>query len=222
MNAPPKTRSGQHRCLTAFAPAIATPPEMVDVVFDLTAEMLPPGHEWPLYQAVSRLAPWFGDSPHSGIHPIRGTRAEDGTLVVAKRAKLVVRMPRDRVCAASILEGATLGLGSTTARLGQGTFRKFRPSPTLYSPRVATGDAEEMAFAVRIAGELEALGIRGSIICGKRVEVAYGQGVVAAYSVAVTGLNEADSILLQSAGLGIARPVGCGLFVPHKTISAAQ
>ncbi len=195
---------------------------MVDVVFELTAEMLPPGYEWPLYQAVARLAPWFGESPHSGIHPIRGTCNEEGTLLVPRRAKLVMRMPRDRVCAASILEGATLGLGSTTAKLGQGTFRKFRPAPTLYSPRVATGDDEEMAFAVRVAGELESLGIRGSIICGKRAQVAYGEGVVTAFGVAVVGLNEADSLLLQSAGLGIARSVGCGLFVPHKVISTAQ
>lgn len=218
------TRAAPRRkraCLPAPAPAMS-PPEMVDVAFDLIAESLPEGYEWPLYHAIARLAPWIEDSHHAGIHPIRGARSADGGLLVARRAKLVVRMPRDRVCAASVLEGAVLDLGSTSVKVGQGAFRRFRFAPTLYSPRVAMGEADEQAFTARAAAELERLGIRRPFLCGRRVEVIFDGRAHAAFSVAVHDLVEAQSLLLQSAGLGNGRAVGCGLFVPHKTIAATQ
>jgi CRISPR-associated protein Cas6 len=211
-------RRQARRCLVAVA-TTSSPPEMVDVVFDLAARALPAGFEWPLYLAISALAPWIADSPHAGVHPLRGTRLADGGLLVARRAKLVVRMPRDRVCAASVLEGATLDLGAATVRVGQGTFRKLRSASTLYSPRVAMGAEEEDAFCRRVGAALESLDVRRPFLCGRRVEVAFDGRTHMAFSLAVHGLDEAQSLLLQRAGLGAGRPVGCGLFVPHKTIT---
>jgi CRISPR-associated protein Cas6 len=204
------------------AGATSCPPEMVDVVFDLAAGGLPAGFEWPLYRAVAQLAPWIEDSPHAGIHPVRGARAADGSLLVARRAKLAVRMPRDRVCAASVLEGAVLDLGTTTVKVGQGTFRRLRFAPTLYSPRVSMGEDEEPAFCARVAAALGELGIDRPFLCGRRVEVSYEERTHVAFSVAVHGLAESHSLLLQGAGLGRGHAVGCGLFVPHKTITAAE
>jgi CRISPR-associated protein Cas6 len=206
----------------AAAPAAAATPEMVDVAFDLSAPALPAGFEWPLYLAVSTLAPWIADSPQAGVHPLRGSRLADGGLLVARRAKLMVRMPRDRVCAASVLEGAALEVAGTTVRVGQGTFRKFRPAPTLYSPRVVMGAEQEDAFCARVESALERLAIRRAFLCGRRVEVIFDGRTHAAFSVAVHGLDEAQSLLLQAAGLGSGHPVGCGLFVPHKTIAGLE
>lgn len=196
--------------------------DMVDIAFDFSAQALPAGFEWPLYLAVAELAPWIADSPHAGVHPLRGSRLADGGLLVARRAKLTVRMPRDRACSASVLEGATLALGRASARVGQGTFRKFRPSPTLYSPRVVLGADQEDAFCAGVESALDRLAIRRSFLCGRRVEVMFDGRAHAAFSVAVHGLDEAQSLLLQAAGLGAGRSVGCGLFVPHKTITGLE
>lgn len=196
--------------------------DMVDIAFDFSAQALPAGFEWPLYLAVAGLAPWIADSPHAGVHPLRGSRLADGGLLVARRAKLTVRMPRDRACSASVLEGATLEVGRTRAKVGQGVFRKFRPAPTLYSPRVVMGADQEEAFCARVESALERLAIRRSFLCGRRVEVMFDGRAHAAFSVAVHGLDEAQSLLLQGAGLGAGRPVGCGLFVPHKTITGLE
>ena len=204
------------------APAAAPLPEMVDVVFDLSASVLPEGYEWPLYEAIAKRAPWIAESPHAGIHPIRGARSAGGILFVARRAKLVVRMPRDRVCAASVLEGAVLDIGAATVKLGQGSFRRFQPAATLYSQRVVLGESEEKAFVARVAAELGGLEIRRPFLCGRRVDVRFEDRTHAAFSVAVHDLGDAQSLLLQRAGLGLARAVGCGLFVPHKTIVAAE
>lgn len=197
-------------------------PDMVDVVLDIAATgSMPVGFEWPLYQGIVRLAPWLEDSPHAGILPLRGARLADGALLLARRAKLVVRMPRDRVCAASVLEGAALDLGGTRLTIGHGTFRKLRTTSTLYSPRVALGESDEAAFSRRLAGELRRLRIDRPFLCGRRVDVEFEQKPQPAYGVAVHGLSDAESLLLQAAGLGRGHAVGCGLFVPHKAIGAS-
>lgn len=197
-------------------------PEMVDVAFGMEAQRLPADYEWPLYREVVRVAPWIARIARAGIHPVRAVSGGDGTLLVARRAKLVVRMPRDRMCAASALEGAVLHVGEVTVKLGEGVFRRLEPSATLYSPRVVTGDDDESAFSEHLARELEELGVARPFICGRRATVRLEEGPAAAFGVAVHGLGEAASILLQDAGLGRGRAIGCGMLVPHKVIMAAQ
>lgn len=211
-------------CLHEAPVAPVSPPEMVDVAFELGPVNggLPEGFEWPLYREVARLAPWLGESAHSGIHPLRGSRMPDGSLLLARRAKLVVRMPRDRVCAASALERAELDVGGVPVTVGSGTFRKLRPAGTLYSPFVAMGESEEARFSERVAEALRRLDIHNRFLCGRRALVRFEGRVHTAFSVAVHGLGEFPSLLLQHAGLGRGHAVGCGLFVPHKAIEAAE
>ncbi len=209
-------------CGTARAHPVARElPEMVDVVFDLLGESLPAGYEWPLFRAIARAAPWIADVPQAGVHPVRGNRVPEGGLLLARRAKLVVRMPRDRVCAASVLEQTVLDLGGASVKLGQGTFRKLAPAPTLFSARVTTGEADEIRFLETVEESMAALGVEGQVICGRRLTVQLAEGPASAFGVAVHGLGEAHSLRLQAAGLGIGHEVGCGLLVPHKTIVAA-
>jgi CRISPR-associated protein Cas6 len=203
-------------------PAAAQLPEMVDVVFGLAGERLAQGFELPLFREIARVVPWIRNTPRAGVLPVRGPRTAEGGVLITHRSRIVIRLPRDRVCSASALERASLRVGDATLTVGEGTFRKHQPAATLYSPRVATGDSDEGRFVVVIEEELAALGVRGRVICGRRVEVELEEGRVTAYPVAVHGLRESDSLLLQRAGLGRGQPVGCGLFIPHKTIVAAE
>ena len=204
------------------AQACVAPPEMVDVAFELAAPFLPCEYEWPLFRALARVAPWLESVQAAGVHPLRATPSADGTYLLARRAKLVVRLPRDRVCAASILEGAMLDLGGgVIAALGHGTLRSLEPAPTVYSARVVTGDDDEAPFTARVAEALDALGVHRPIVCGKRSRVALAGGSATAFSVAVHGLGDTASLLLQRAGIGGGRAIGCGLFVPHKAIVTA-
>ena len=203
-------------------PVAAQLPEMVDVVFGLTGDNLPRGFELPLFREVARVVPWIANTPRAGILPLRGQRTADGGFMVAHRTRLVVRLPRDRVCSASALERATLRVGEATLTIGEGTFRKHQPAATLYSSRVTTGEADESRFVAIIEEELATLGVRGRVICGRRVEIELEEGSLTAFPVAVHDLRDPDSLLLQRAGLGRGQPVGCGLFIPHKTIVAAE
>jgi CRISPR-associated protein Cas6 len=199
-------------------------PEMVDVVFPLAGESLPRDFEWPLFREIARVLPWLAKTPHAGVLPIKGPRTAEGGVMVTHRTRIVIRLPRDRVCSASALERQSLRVGDATLSVGEGTFRKHLAASTLYSPRVTTGEADEVRFMAVIEEEIAALGARGRILCGRRVEVELeeGRGRVPAFPVAVHDLRDADSLLLQRAGLGRGQPVGCGLLVPHKTIVAAE
>jgi CRISPR-associated protein Cas6 len=202
--------------------AVPATPEMVDVAFGLAGENLPRGHEWALFREVARLVPWIAKTPRAGILPVRGPRTAEGGVMITHRSRIVIRLPRDRVCSASAIERETLRVGSAELTVGTGSFRSHQPAATLYSPRVATGEADEVRFLEILEEEMRSLGVRGRLICGRRVEVELEEGRVAAYPVAVHDLREADSLLLQRVGLGRGQPVGCGLFVPHKTIVAAE
>jgi CRISPR-associated protein Cas6 len=205
-------------------PAADQLPEMVDVVFALAGESLPRDFEWPLYREITRVLPWLARTPHTGVLPMKGPRTAEGGIMITHRTRLVLRLPRDRVCSSSALERASLEVGGASVTVGEGTFRKHLAASTLYSPRVATGEGDEMRFMAVIEEEIAALGVRGRIICGRRVEVELdeGRGRVSAFPVAVHDLREADSLLLQRAGIGRGQPVGCGLLIPHKTIVAAE
>lgn len=203
-------------------PAASLLPEMVDVVFAVEGDSLPRDFEWPLFREIIRVLPWLAKTPRTGVLPLKGPRTAEGATMITHRTRIVIRLPRDRVCSASALERATLRVGGTTLTVGEGTFRKHLATPTLYSPRVATGEADEARFTAVIEEEIAALGVSGRIICGRRVEVELEEGPATAFPVAVHDLRDVDSLLLQRAGLGRGQPVGCGLLIPHKTIVAAE
>jgi len=192
--------------------------DVVDIVLDLESEPLAAGFEAPLYEAVVRKLPWLEGLPGAGIHPLRCTAGAGGEWLVARRAKLMIRIPREKVCAASVLEGASLTVGSSRLRVGQGTFRRLAAAATLFSPRVVTGDEEEAGFLANARAELDRLGVRGRLICGRRSTV---QGR-AAWSLAVHDLASVDSLALQRRGVGELRHLGCGILLPHKTIQTPE
>lgn len=201
-------------------PRAVLPVEMVDVAFDLSADTLPAHYEWALYRSVARAAPWLRGVAGAGIHPLRAAPGAGGSLVLAHPAELVLRMPRERLCAASVLEGAVLDVAGARVELGQGVLRGFVPCPTLHSTRVVTGDEREKTFAASIAAELRRLGIDRPFTCVRRADVGLEDGPAAAYGVAVRGLGAAASVLLQTVGLGKGRAIGCGLFVPDEAAVA--
>jgi CRISPR-associated protein Cas6 len=203
-------------------PATALLTEMVDVAFGVQGDCLPRDFEWALFREVTRVLPWLAKTPRTGILPIKGPRTAEGGTMITHRSRIVIRLPRDRVCSASALERATLRVGGTTLTVGEGTFRKHLATPTLYSPRVTTGEDDEARFTALVEEEIAALGVSGRIICGRRVRVELEEGPATAFPVAVHDLRDVDSLLLQRAGLGRGQPVGCGLLVPHKTIVAAE
>jgi len=78
-------------------------PPVLDVVFDVEGASLPSDNAWPLLQGIERRLPWFGTEALAGVHPLRSVPTSYGVVLLAQRAKLVLRVPEKRLSYALLL-----------------------------------------------------------------------------------------------------------------------
>jgi CRISPR-associated protein Cas6 len=192
--------------------------DVVDVAFSVRGEAVDPDYAYALLQAVSRVLAWIAHEPRAGIHPLKGATASGERLVLARRAQLVLRLPRERVAEASALRGSRFDLGGQV-EVGEAAVRELTPYPVLYSHFVSMGIDAEEDFVLEAARLVTAARIECKLIVGKRRQARSGEGRVSGYSLMLHGLSAAHSLQAQGAGLGGNRMLGCGIFVPHKSIA---
>lgn len=189
-----------------------------DVQFDLNGLELPEDHGQILCQALLAYLPWLADAPEAGIHPIHGAASGRGTLVINRRAKLVLRLPLERLGDAAALTGKTMDLGCGPIGIGPLKEKPLIPFHYLYAPFVDLGTTDEAEFLAAARTELEILGVQGGLIPGKQRKMHAPDGDIGGYSLMLHDVSLAHSILMQERGLGRNRIRGCGIFVPHKSI----
>ncbi|MDP1733026.1 MAG: type I-MYXAN CRISPR-associated protein Cas6/Cmx6 [Sulfuritalea sp.] len=195
---------------------------MADVVFSLEDGTVGNDHVYALSLAVRRALPWFDDEPDAGILPLSGlARGSDGMSFVGRRSRLVLRLPMRRVASADFLAGARLDLDGATLTVGASSVRPLFPARgVVYSHFVSVGADDEVAFLERCASLLAERGLKPQLVTGKARELRTEEGVVRGFSLMLHGLGAADSLAAQEAGLGAHRALGCGLFIPHKSVAA--
>ena len=194
---------------------------VVDVLFGLSGTLVPADCAAALDVAVTAALPWFEAEPRAGIHPLRAAPSTHGTLVLARRARLMVRVPAARAAATLALAGHGLDLGGEPVTVGAGYLRALAPSATLFAQRVASGSRDERAFHDQVVRWLAELGVRCEFISGRARSVGAEGREVVGYSLALHGLDPADSLRVQAEGLGGERRLGFGIFVPHKAIATS-
>ena len=203
--------------------------QIVDAVFAIDCPTLPVDHAYALSQAVEAALPWFAEEPRAGLHTVHGaasgsgwTRPEgaDALLQLSQRARLALRLPASRLQDAAALSGRTLEVAGWPLRVGKMTPRPLARITTLFSRCVVLEAPDEEAFIEMATAELATLGIRAErMLCGRVTPVATPSRTYEARSLMLAGLSLEHSILLQQAGLGAERRLGCGVFIPHKDIA---
>ena len=203
--------------------------EVVDAVFAIECRSLPVDHAWALSAAIQAALPWFADEPQAGLHTVHGAASgagwqrpegEDALLQLSHRTRLVLRIPESRMQDAAALTGRTLEVASFPMRVGRLSPRPLARIASLFSRGVllAAADREE-DFLAAAARELGALGIAaGTMLCGRDVTLATPQRTYRTRSLMLTVATPAQSLALQRHGVGEARKLGCGLFIPHKDV----
>jgi len=195
--------------------------DAVDVAFALKGGTIPADHGWRLFRLLAERLAWLEAEERAGVHPIRGSRSGSGAaeLYVGGRGRLMLRLPEDRAEQSFTLTGSRLELGDGI-EIGAAQLRPLFAHGTLYSPFVAMGTDEEIAFQRAMNEELQQAGIECKVICGKaRRAQADGTDIIG-FSVMLHALSPEHSIRMQQAGLGGARRLGCGIFVPHRSAAA--
>lgn len=222
----------------------------VDVAFPLTGKTLPLDHGYALFGAVSRVLPQLHDNRDWGLHPVLGARIGDaltlerrsfvklrvpaaaiGELLVlagkqldvdghqvalgvprvfplAPSASLVARM----VTVAGVLDGKAPRDDEQGQRdaLRDSVRRKLAHLPLEQDPeRVEIGVGRR--HVLRIGQKRQRR--RGG------VEVV-DRDIVVGFQVALEGLEATASLVVQGAGVGGRRHLGCGIFCPAPRVRA--
>ncbi len=192
---------------------------VVDVVFGLEGTSLPAEYAYELWREVRQRLPWLADEAGAGIHPLKTSPGGEGVVLLARRAKLVLRMPERRIRDALPLAGSRLDVGTGLA-VSEGAAKPLHPWHTLHAQQVATSARDEAAFGDEVARWLAARAVVCEFITGRRRTHRAGAREITGFSVVLHGVKPADSLSLQFEGIGDERGLGWGLFVPYKSILA--
>lgn len=197
-------------------------PHMIDLQFDLVGSTIPADSALLLAQEVQKILPWLTDDPQAGIQLLKGaqTNSGDATVNINRRAKLFLRVPQTRVNDAETLVGHTLDLAGHKLLIGNFKSRAFTPFSNIYAHFVDTGSASEEQFVQDVMRELDGhFQLRCGFICGKQQTLQGPDGIVHGYSLMLHDLPPHKSLRLQDEGMGHNRLLGCGIFIPHKSIA---
>lgn len=201
----------------------------LDLVFPAGGGPLPTDHAYPLYAALSHLAPAFHD-PVALLRfaPVSGIGQPDGTLQLSPHSCLRVRLPDDAVRLALPLAGKKLDIAGAGVRLGVPSVRTLVAAPAVVARIVTFKNADTPdQFLATARAKLAELGVTGEPslpihIDGerggepKRRVVRVKGAAIVGYSLLVSELSAADSLKLQEQGLGGRTHLGCGFFTPAK------
>ena len=191
-----------------------------DVQFSLTGYSIPIDHSYALFKELNRLLPWLAEEPLGGVHAIHGADSGAGELILNKRAKLVIRVATERVAELNSLSGQTITLEGHSLSIGAAKAKPLSLHTPLFAHCVTTGSEDELDFANDILRMLDEMEIDSRFICGRRQAIKTDKGLVSGFSLMLHGLPVEHSILVQQQGLGTNRKIGCGIFIPHKSINA--
>jgi CRISPR-associated protein Cas6 len=192
---------------------------MLDVAFAISGETIDAAYAVSLYEALARQLQWLEQEPAAGVFSIRGLTHSADALLIGGRTRVVLRVPAGRVADCQRLRGQCIDLPQPL-RIGAVTARELLPFPVLYARLVITGSEAEADFLAEVQAELKAVDVDSEVIVGRRGALQIGGRSEVGYSVMLHGLTPEESILMQERGLGRHRKLGCGLFVPHKSVAA--
>ena len=207
------------------------PEDVVDLLFKIDCPQLPLDHAYSLSQAVADILPWLADTEEAGIHLIRGAetgngwqRPEDNVLHLSKRTRFILRLPQDRLAAAQALSGCNLDIDGYTMRIGAAHVRPLSALTTVFARQVVTRqDDSEAEFTDRSVAQLEALDITiNKLLCGRLHTLHTPTETLYVRSMLLADLKLEHSVRLQECGLGAHCKLGCGIFVPHKSIQSVH
>ena len=205
------------------------PDDIVDLVFTIQCDTLPVDHAYELSQAIQTALPWFADEEQAALHMIHGADSGNGwerpeqaddIIYLSRRTKLILRLPKHRIDEARSLIGETLTVAGSSMHVKEAKSRLLSSSHTLYSRHLVDEFGDEDAFLKDAVEKLRELELRfKKVLCGKSHTLKTPEKTLITRSLMVAELPPEDAVTLQQKGIGEYQKLGCGLFIPQKTLS---
>lgn len=216
----------------ARADDFVVPSTVLDLSFRINCPVLPVDHGAALCKSLKLVLPWLTEEPLAAIHSIHGaasgngwTRpddAPDSLLQLPQRARLHLRLPRHRLDDARVLEHTDHDVGGFPMQIGASGERPLVAERNVFCRSVAGFDSDtETHFTEQVIAALTDAGIHATkLLCGLAHTLSDETTVIRARSIMLADLELREAIWLQQHGLGSHRLLGCGIFLPHKSIAA--
>ena len=205
-------------------------PDVVDVRYRIRCRALPVDHARDLRSALLSVWPWLTDEPLAGIHTIHGAESGNGWirpddpatyLPLSRRTRLALRLPYHRLEDARELSGTTLQVGPDPMTIEDSRLHPLQAQGTAFARYVAIEAEDEEEFLGLCAEQLREIGIGAPRMMAGRTHLVTASGAaLRCRSLMLDGLDPGQSLDLQRQGLGPKRLLGCGLFLPHKSIAS--
>lgn len=190
----------------------------VDVAFPLKGKNLPLDHGYALFGAVSRVVPVLHHEAEWGVFPVHGKRSGPGELTLLPSSLLTIRMPQARVGDVLGLTGQSLAVDGREVAVGIPRIFPLQPRPTLQSRFVTIKKFHEdpAPFAEAVRRQLTELDVSAAatVSVGERRVIKVAEHTIVGFVVGIDGLGPAESLRVQTAGIGGRRHMGAGLFLP--------
>ncbi len=212
--------------------AYQIPDDVFDVAFKLTGSWLAVDHAQLLSHAVCAKLK-SSTCSQIGIHQVRVAESGNGwerpsnageMLQLSRRTKLVLRVDRGVYEDVLRLCDSELEIGGQGLKVGDSKLRKLSPLTTLFAHGIACDEIQaETDFLADMASAIGQMDIRvKKMICGMAHSIQSDKGSIFTRSLMVANLTPQESVLLQQRGIGSRRLMGCGLFLPHRSIDAIK
>jgi CRISPR-associated protein Cas6 len=194
----------------------------IAVSFPVQGQRLPADHGYALYATITKRVQVLHSVAWLGIELISGVPWAPGIIALpVHSASLRLRLPADKFAQVLPLTGARLDIDGYALRLGIPIARPLVAASSVYARIVTIKKfTESEPFLAAVQRQLSQLGITADVELprdgrtrSRRILAIHGRKVVG-FSLAAHGLSDADSIKLQSVGIGGRRAMGCGIFNP--------
>ncbi len=198
----------------------------VDVAFPLRGRTLPEAYAAPLAEALAPYLP-AGLGPDAvGVRvahiPASGhgwQRVPGRPILLSRRTRLILRVPRAWGAAVAGLAGAQLSVAGEPLALGRGQSSELPAAETVYAHRVLGLGEDEANLLAEAQTRLRAAGLYPRrMLCGRPETLYLPDGPVTTRSLLLDGMGAEAGQRLQAQGLGAGLRWGCGLFIPHKAV----
>ncbi len=210
------------------------PDTIFDVMFSIECKSLPIDHAWALSQQLLKHLPWMSDYEGAGIHQIHvaesnngWVRPEDGDALLfpSKRTKMSLRIPSEKYDEVQQLVGTNFDIQGHSIKLGKIKKKPLGNSGVIFARYVLLKDNQsENDFLTEIAAEIKnkTNTTVKKMLCGKSHNIKTPDAVLKGIHLMIADLDDETSITIQQQGLGQGRELGCGLFLPHKSIKTLK
>ncbi|MEE9342191.1 MAG: type I-MYXAN CRISPR-associated protein Cas6/Cmx6 [Gammaproteobacteria bacterium] len=209
--------------------------DVIDLTYNIKCKSLPIDHASKLSSEILSILDWMKDEEHAGIHLIHGAESGNGwmrpenpetqLLHLSRRARMTLRLPKDKIDAAQSLTGKSLDIDGHSLEIGPGSIKLFSTLPTQFARYIVIPDAiafeDEEAFLTYAATEIRQTDIKvRKMLCGRAHSMQVGGGgQLQTRSLMLADLDPDEAVKLQQTGIGQHKMMGCGLFMPHKGIA---